>query len=408
MAIAATAPVRAPPMPWALIAWGAIGIALNVGLARFTYGVMLPAIRRDLGMDYLGGGSLNAVHLAGYLIGTLAAPALLRRSGLARVSKWSHLGVALGALLCALAPTGDAMGPLVLAAGRLATGLGAGAGIVAILVVVFAAVPSGRRPLVSAVVWSGMGAAVILSGLLISFLLDHRYGWRSAFAFSALLALAVAFCFVPAPPIGAAPAAPTAAAAPAGAGASRVAGWLCLFGSYLAFGIAYVAYSTFAGTQLAAMRAPDAVVGATWVGFGTLAIVGAALTVPIAGSVRLKGFGLVGATASGALGAWVAGLDTASTAFVGALFVGLGVAATPTIVSALVRDRSTGDAYPRIFSLATAALGTGQLIGPLAGGALADRFGPTAIPLFAATAYALAALLAMADGALSGLQSRVP
>ena len=39
---------RAANLPLALIVWGAIGIALNVGLARFTYGVMLPSIRRDL------------------------------------------------------------------------------------------------------------------------------------------------------------------------------------------------------------------------------------------------------------------------------------------------------------------------------------------------------------------------
>jgi len=166
--------------------------------------------------------------------------------------------------------------------------------------------------------------------------------------------------------------------------------------------VAYVAFSTFVGAQLAAMRAPPWLVGTTWVGFGTMAIVGAALTVPIASSARLKRFALIAATASGALGCWIAGLGTASAAGVGALFVGLGVAATPTIVSAVVRERCSNDDYPHVFSLATAALGAGQLVGPLAGGALADRFGPTVIPLFAAAAYVVAALLAACDTQTSG------
>lgn len=59
---------------------GAIGIALNVELARFTYGVMLPSIRCDLGLNYFCSGNLNAVHLAGYLIGSLAAPSVIARS----------------------------------------------------------------------------------------------------------------------------------------------------------------------------------------------------------------------------------------------------------------------------------------------------------------------------------------
>ena len=131
---------RAANIPLALIVWGAVGIALNVGLARFTYGVMLPWIRRDLGISYLGSGSLNAVHLAGYLVGTFAAPSLMSRMGSSRLSKWAHLLVATGAVLCAVAPGTIWAGSIVLGTGRVFTGLGAGVGIVAILVVVFSAV----------------------------------------------------------------------------------------------------------------------------------------------------------------------------------------------------------------------------------------------------------------------------
>lgn len=394
------APLRpsVKPFPLDLIVWGAIGIALNVGLARFTYGVMLPSIRRDLALDYLGSGTLNAVHLAGYLIGALAAPSIIARTGAAKLSKWAHLLVAAAALVCAAAPESTVLGTGVMGLGRFATGLGAGAGIVAILVIVFGAVSAGRRPLASAVVWSGMGVAIIISGLAASFLLGSAIGWRSAFAFSALLALAVAFGF---PPNARRTDAPTTVA-----NADDVQftsrrmlsmNWLFLLGTYLVFGMAYIAYSTFTGAQLASMNAPPLLVGATWIVLGVMTIMGAALTVPIIGSVRTRQFALVGALATGAIGALIAGLDTAMAAMSGALLVGLGLAATPTLMTAYARERCSALEYPKAFSYATAALGIGQLIGPVAGGALADQFGTIAIPMFAASAYGLGAVLAMAD-----------
>ncbi len=183
--------------PVGLILWGALGIALNVGAARFTYGVMLPSLRRDLGLDYLSGGALNTIHLGGYLIGTLAAPALARRLGMSSLSQGAHLLVAAGALLSAFVPSDPTTGFRLLALGRLATGLGAGAGIVAILVLVFDAVSARQRPLVSALVWAGMGAATILSGLSVPWLLGTHLGWRVTFGLAALTALALAAFFPP-------------------------------------------------------------------------------------------------------------------------------------------------------------------------------------------------------------------
>ncbi|MEO5843611.1 MAG: YbfB/YjiJ family MFS transporter [Caldimonas sp.] len=388
--------------PLGLVVWGAIGIALNVGLARFTYGVMLPAIRRDLDLGYLGSGNLNGVHLTGYLIGTLAAPWLIARTGTARLSRWAHLLVAAGALTCALAPESRALGSAVLGIGRFATGLGAGAGIVAILVLVFNAVPATLRSATSAAVWAGMGVAIVASGFAVPLLLGPAIGWRLAFAFSALLALAFAFGFPPKTGRHEAPA-PALGGDGIRFSSRRLlgAGWLFLVAAYLLFGIAYVGYSTFAGAQLAAMKAPTHLVGATWIGFGVTSMVGAALTVPIAGSPHTRRFALVAALASGAAGALVAALDTGAAAFVGALLVGLGLAATPTFVTAFARERCTADEYPRVFSYASAALGIGQLIGPIASGALADRFGTVAVPVFAAIAYGIAASLAIADGVLT-------
>jgi len=385
-------------LPHSLIAWACLGIALNVGLARFTYGVMLPALRVDLGLDYLASGSLNTIHLGGYLIGTLAAPMWGRRVGMRDLAVQSHLLVAFGAGLCAVAPSTSALGVLILGAGRLVTGLGAGVGIVAILVTVFAAVSAARRPLVSAIAWSGMGGAVIVSAMAVPWLLTPQLGWRSAFAASAAVALGMAIYPAWNSVLFAAREVETKVAPARFAVGELVTGrWIFLNAAYLMFGAGYIAFATFAGTRLTAAQASTITVITTWTLFGFAAIAGAAFTVPILGSPPLQVFALIVALTAGAIGALIASAAAASAIPMGALLVGLGLAATPTIVTSHVRNRCSAEDYPRTFSFASAALGIGQVIGPVAAGALADRFGTAAVPLFAASAYGLAALFAIAD-----------
>ncbi len=384
-----------------MILWGALGIALNVGIARFTYGVMLPSLRNDLGLDYLASGSLNAIHLAGYLIGTLFAPSLGRRMATWKMSRAAHLLVAAGAVACALAPSASVPGFLAVAVGRLATGIGAGVGIVATFVIVFEAVSAARRPLVSAAVWSGMNLAIVVSGLAVAGLLETAIGWRVAFGLSAVIALAVAAGFPPAPMRTQAGAAQIPLAdAPFRASGIFAPRWIFLSLAYFCFGVAYVAYSTFAGVRLAAIGAPIFVIGATWTGFGIASMVGSLATIGLLNAEKVKRLALAAALLFGALGALVASGDSSVAAFAGALLVGLGLAAVPTIVSAYVRERSSAADYPKTFSVATALLGIGQLIGPLAGGAVGDWLGSAAIPLFAAGAYGFGALLAMVDAAV--------
>lgn len=363
-------------------------MALHVGMARFTYGVMLPALKRDLALDYFGGGLLNAVHLLGYLAGTLAAPLLARRTGMAALSRGAHALAAAGALGCALAPEASALGLPLLALGRIATGVGAGAAIVAILVIAFDAVPVASRASASALVWSGMGFAVVVSGVAAGVLVETAFGWRAAFFAAAALAALLALVFPPAgTPEERGTAAPVRLRSPG----------FFLVAAYLMFGAAYIAYATFAGTRLAAAGAPIAAVSAMWIAFGAAMIAGSALSFAV---LRLEGrrrIALFAALALGALGAWASWSALAGAALAGALLVGGGLSSTPTIVTAYVRERCSAEQYPQAFSFATAVMGVGQLAGPLAAGALADRFGVEAVALFAVAAYGLGAAFAALD-----------
>ena len=65
-----------------LIALGlSLGSAISLGMSRFSYALLLPSMREDLGWSYLLAGSMNTANAFGYFAGALATPMLMRRFG---------------------------------------------------------------------------------------------------------------------------------------------------------------------------------------------------------------------------------------------------------------------------------------------------------------------------------------
>ena len=75
-------PAHRNQLPTLVIAAGlALAAAVSLGLARFSYALLLPPMRADLGWSYLTAGAMNTLNAAGYLAGALLTPAWLRRFG---------------------------------------------------------------------------------------------------------------------------------------------------------------------------------------------------------------------------------------------------------------------------------------------------------------------------------------
>jgi hypothetical protein len=70
---------RARNSSFGLLAVAMLAIGLDVGVARITYGVVLPAFALDLQLSLTAAGLLGTLHLIGYLLGTLASPSHLTR-----------------------------------------------------------------------------------------------------------------------------------------------------------------------------------------------------------------------------------------------------------------------------------------------------------------------------------------
>ena len=68
-----------------------LGAAVSLGITRFAYGLLLPAMRTDLGWSYTLAGAMNTVNALGYLGGALLVPRLLRRVKPAALLVWGAL-----------------------------------------------------------------------------------------------------------------------------------------------------------------------------------------------------------------------------------------------------------------------------------------------------------------------------
>jgi predicted MFS family arabinose efflux permease len=391
--------VAAQNSSFVLLAVAMLAIGLDVGVARITYGVVLPAFARDLQLSLTAAGLLGTLHLIGYLLGTLASPTLNAKVGALALCLASHFVFACAMLVCGLASDVTTM-----AAGRFVAGLAAGFGVFSIFLIVFDATEPEKRSAAGSLVWSGIGVAIVASGLACGPILDGG-AWRLSFIVPAILALAVAV-LIPRT-ASAARAQPKAAdASPSRLAELTSARWIFLIAAYFLFAAGYISYSTFAGVMLKGIGLSSGGVTWFWVMYGASSIAGAALGAALLSGGFARRIALSAALGSGAIGSLlVVHGENGSVFAASSVLVGLGSVATPAIVTFLIRNRTNDAAYPFFFTVGTASLGLGQLSGPAVGGLLADWFGLSAIGWFAAASYGAGMLAAAADGFFSQRQS---
>ena len=78
--------------------------AIAQSFGRFTYGVLLPAVRDDLGLSNTVAGSLVTVNMAAYLLGTLVVAAASSRFRLLSVMQVGLVLAIIGQALATIAP----------------------------------------------------------------------------------------------------------------------------------------------------------------------------------------------------------------------------------------------------------------------------------------------------------------
>ena len=235
------------PQLLAIAAALSLGAAVSLGITRFAYGLLLPAMRADLGWSYTLAGAMNTANAAGYLLGALATPWLLKR----------YTPVALlvaGSLLASvfMAGSGFFTDATALLVQRLLAGVASALVFIAggLLAARLGALAPKQMGLVLGLYYGGAGLGITLSALLVPSALQaatgvpHGWAWAwRALALACLLATAVLAWVGQRLKVLLAP----AASAPL-EGFERPFKWLdfapVLVG-YLLFGMGYIGYMTF-------------------------------------------------------------------------------------------------------------------------------------------------------------------
>lgn len=173
--------------PWRAVAAGFAASLVGIGLARFAYTPLLPALVEAGWFDPGAAAYLGAANLAGYLAG-----ALLARPMAARVSAPSVLRAMMVLAAAAFAACATPVSFAWFFAWRFASGFSGGALMALAAPTVLPHVPLERRGLASGAIFTGVGLGIAASGTLVPLLLQAGLPetWLGLAALSLLLAAA--------------------------------------------------------------------------------------------------------------------------------------------------------------------------------------------------------------------------
>jgi predicted MFS family arabinose efflux permease len=367
---------------WVRIGWAAACFGSIMGFSRLSYGLLVPAMHASLGGGLDAYGNIGAANLAGYFSGSLLATRLAERAHRARINV-----VFLIAMCAGMAASGFARDLLTLGILRFLVGAASGVALTLTLALAVEGVDPAIRGRAASVIWAGGSASMALAGAGSLVFALAQSGWRVAWVAMGALGIAWALVYGRITRHRSATARIPDDGVPIGLWARKK--YLALALGYGAYGFGYICVLTFFGAALA--RTHAASLGLAVVILGGAGMVGALVWGPLVDRFR-SGMPLAIACALCATGAFALSRDRAPLVLCGALVLGVSFIGVPAMIGALAQQREPGKRYARAFATLTSTLAVGQIVGPFAGGLVAEHFGTSAALELGAAALLLAAI----------------
>lgn len=377
-----------------------LGAAISLGMARFSYALLLPPMRSDLDWSYLQAGSMNTANALGYFLGALATPALMRRIGAQRTLLAGAALTALFMIWCGFLTDSNALLIQRLLAGIASALIFISGGLLAARL---GSQHVQRAGLLIGLYYGGTGIGIVLSALLVPAAINYAaahaqlHGWQTAWLVLGLACVAAMVAMaLPIHDIDGKTAAPSER--------DRFNWRAFSFGllGYLMFGVGYIGYMTFVIALLKEQGMSGAAIMAFYSTLGLAVFASSRIWARLLD--HYKG-GQALAILNGLLcvATILPVLSTspfcvfASGILFGAVF--LSVVASTT---ALVRHNAPAAAWPAGISLFTTVFAFGQIVGPSLVGWVSDQSGGLRQGLACSALVLLAgALLATRQRALS-------
>ena len=156
------------PAWWRVALGGGGGMFVGMGLGRFSYTVMVPALISSGELTALEAGRVGALNLVGFVFGAVISVSLR-----ARFDDFRALAYAIAISVLALAASAAPFGFAWLGLCRGVIGITGGIIMVLSLALIAATAPAGRRPVAASFVFAGVGGAILSTGMLVPWLLHH-------------------------------------------------------------------------------------------------------------------------------------------------------------------------------------------------------------------------------------------
>ena len=375
---------------WISLTLIALGVSVAQAFGRFTYGVLLPAVRDDMTISNTIAGSISAVNVGAYLIGTLG---VAWAAGHIRMLSVLRIGLLLTVAGLALAAV--AQSPVVLALALVLTGVGGASVWIPAPIIAADAMPPAHRSMAVGLLGSGIGLGIVFTGFISAYVRTHYgdAGWNLVYGIDAAIACVtlVGLFFLVRHDQGQT----SQKGGIGGFGAlRRMRGWLPLSLAYAAFGFMYLLIIGFLTTRLEDDSGWSASAAAyAFTVLGIAMVFGGPVSVAIEKRLGQRHtlsvvFALWSVLTLVVLGGWTV------PALIAIAGLGLLFTSVPALVTLYVVQNTNSNDYGPAYSAITLAFGVAQTVSPQAGGLIADLTGSFTWVFILSSAVGLLGLLA--------------
>lgn len=346
-----------------------LGTAVSLGFSRFDYALILPSMKKNLGLNFTEAGWLNTANAAGYLLGAVMAKFLIDRYRAEALFRSAMILTSVAVLTTGLTHYWFLLVFLRVLAGAFgALSFICGGILVACL---FPGEP-GRTAASISIYMSGGGIGILLSGLTLPALFS-RWGdgcWPWAWGLLGIASLLfTAFSW------SASGNTEKGFKAHPGTSSWSAGSFLPLLAGYFLFGAGYIIYMTYIVAWARDSGHSANTISLFW------ALLGAAVIVsPLLWRRALSGWGsgrpmgaAIGMTALGSL------IPLFSTSFPSMMFsailFGLAFLNVPAAMTSFLQRSLPRPLWGTSIAFFTVIFSLGQIVGPVIGGKMADRAG---------------------------------
>jgi predicted MFS family arabinose efflux permease len=345
---------------------GAIWVAQS--FARFSFGLLLPAMKKDLHIGFGLAGWLGTINLAGYLVGSVVTSLVSIRISAHRLVQFGTVLSALG--IAVLAATRNT--PFLLV-GMALGGIGGAFAWIPSPSLTASVFPPQKRGVAMGMTSAGIGLGIVVAVALTNTV--RRVGhnpdlWRPIWFIETLFSVGAIVCtFAFLRPIDAAAGSP-----PRLSVLRQVPRWWAPTLAYTCFGLGYVLFTTYVVSALRESGFAASHASRVFALIGCGNAVGALSIGKLSDRIGRRptmvgAFLLAGVASLSVLGAHEPFVSAAAFAF--------GVAMSGSVVSiaAYLGDYVRPQEFGAAFGAVTTAFGVAQTIGPRLGGAMRDNSG---------------------------------